>query len=219
MSGRCCTLSPALHRWWRFSTPSTSRRASGSNLPATWESPSLTRASHVCVPPSPKHTHTLAHEYASIPHTSTRLCVHPSHILTHRPSLSVSLCSSAPLSPLSSFSLSLVTLNRYQLLDGLSFCHDQRVLHRDLKPQNLLINDVRALRALRALRASHPLSAHAASALSRHPASVADAARCGHLFDYVKGQPSSFLAPFDGALSHPGRKSPAAHAAICPATN
>lgn len=29
----------------------------------------------------------------------------------------------------------------YQLLDGLSFCHDQRVLHRDLKPQNLLIND------------------------------------------------------------------------------
>jgi len=28
----------------------------------------------------------------------------------------------------------------YQLLLGVSFCHDRRVLHRDLKPQNLLIN-------------------------------------------------------------------------------
>lgn len=28
----------------------------------------------------------------------------------------------------------------YQLLKGIAFCHDQRVLHRDLKPQNLLIN-------------------------------------------------------------------------------
>jgi len=28
----------------------------------------------------------------------------------------------------------------YQLLKGISFCHDHRVLHRDLKPQNLLIN-------------------------------------------------------------------------------
>ena len=27
-----------------------------------------------------------------------------------------------------------------QLLDGIAFCHEQRVLHRDLKPQNLLIN-------------------------------------------------------------------------------
>jgi len=28
----------------------------------------------------------------------------------------------------------------YQLLLGVAFCHDRRVLHRDLKPQNLLIN-------------------------------------------------------------------------------
>jgi len=28
----------------------------------------------------------------------------------------------------------------YQLLKGIAFCHDLKVLHRDLKPQNLLIN-------------------------------------------------------------------------------
>nr|AOO87127.1 cyclin dependent kinase A [Kalanchoe daigremontiana] len=28
----------------------------------------------------------------------------------------------------------------YQILDGLSFCHSRRILHRDLKPQNLLID-------------------------------------------------------------------------------
>ncbi|KAK5129034.1 negative regulator of the PHO system [Meristemomyces frigidus] len=29
----------------------------------------------------------------------------------------------------------------WQLLRGIAFCHDNRVLHRDLKPQNLLINN------------------------------------------------------------------------------
>ncbi|MCL4123357.1 UNVERIFIED_CONTAM: hypothetical protein GTU68_015449 [Idotea baltica] len=29
----------------------------------------------------------------------------------------------------------------FQLLRGLAYCHQRRVLHRDLKPQNLLIND------------------------------------------------------------------------------
>ena len=28
----------------------------------------------------------------------------------------------------------------YQLVDGIAFCHAHRVLHRDLKPQNLLIS-------------------------------------------------------------------------------
>lgn len=34
----------------------------------------------------------------------------------------------------------------YQLLRGLAYCHQRRVLHRDLKPQNLLINDLGELK-------------------------------------------------------------------------
>lgn len=29
----------------------------------------------------------------------------------------------------------------YQILEGIQFCHCRRVLHRDLKPQNLLIDN------------------------------------------------------------------------------
>ena len=34
----------------------------------------------------------------------------------------------------------------WQLLRGIAFCHDNRVLHRDLKPQNLLINNTGQLK-------------------------------------------------------------------------
>lgn len=43
-------------------------------------------------------------------------------------------------SPPSGFSLPLVKSYLWQLLQGIAYCHSHRVLHRDLKPQNLLID-------------------------------------------------------------------------------
>lgn len=34
----------------------------------------------------------------------------------------------------------------FQMLNGLNFCHSRRILHRDMKPQNLLIDRSGALK-------------------------------------------------------------------------
>ena len=39
-----------------------------------------------------------------------------------------------------------VKLFLYQLLRGLSYCHCRRILHRDVKPQNLLISEIGELK-------------------------------------------------------------------------
>ncbi|XP_055098156.1 cyclin-dependent kinase 3 isoform X2 [Symphalangus syndactylus] len=57
------------------------------------------------------------------------------------PSLSTQrLCSAA------STSRSFLQSYLFQLLQGVSFCHSHRVIHRDLKPQNLLINELGAIK-------------------------------------------------------------------------
>ena len=33
----------------------------------------------------------------------------------------------------------------WQLLDGLTWCHSHRIFHRDLKPQNLLVQPARGI--------------------------------------------------------------------------
>ncbi|XP_019673837.1 cyclin-dependent kinase 3 isoform X1 [Felis catus] len=48
--------------------------------------------------------------------------------------------------PASELPLHLVKSYLFQLLQGVSFCHSHRVIHRDLKPQNLLISELGAIK-------------------------------------------------------------------------
>ncbi|XP_054565790.1 cyclin-dependent kinase 3 [Eptesicus fuscus] len=48
--------------------------------------------------------------------------------------------------PVAELPLHLVKSYLFQLLQGVNFCHSHRVIHRDLKPQNLLINELGAIK-------------------------------------------------------------------------
>jgi cyclin-dependent kinase len=62
------------------------------------------------------------------------------HLSNRDPSLSLSLSSSLPRALLLGLELPIMKSFLYQLLMGVAYCHHHRVLHRDLKPPNLLIN-------------------------------------------------------------------------------
>ncbi|NXY44782.1 CDK3 kinase, partial [Ceuthmochares aereus] len=49
-------------------------------------------------------------------------------------------------SPIGELPLSFVKKYLFQLLQGVRFCHSHGVIHRDLKPQNLLINEAGAIK-------------------------------------------------------------------------
>lgn len=67
----------------------------------------------------------------------------------------VPVCLHAPVgcTRLCAHALSL-TMNALQLLAGMEFCHARGIMHRDLKPQNLLVDKHGVLKV-----GSHPLSA------------------------------------------------------------